>query len=186
MLAPGASAVKILCSLLLLTSVASCADDASPDSTGEDLPLGDLPADMGKADGDWGAALTCKDVPNLPPLVSPKITVSLNGLTLHLTDAVTGFDKVFPIGPGRIETDPTSGEFGESLSNHPIATSGRHDFAITPASIGAAALVPPKRLSHAMVSRLALTSVFETSATRNPMASCNSRALSVPSAPRAT
>ena len=135
MLAPGASAVKILCSLLLLTSVASCADDASPDSTGEDLPLGDLPADMGKADGDWGAALTCKDVPNLPPLVSPKITVSLNGLTLHLTDAVTGFDKVFPIGPGRIETDPTSGEFGESLSYHPIATSGRHDFAITPSSI---------------------------------------------------
>lgn len=129
--------MKLLCSLSLLAALASCTDDGAPDpdEVGGDLPLGDVSAEDMKADGDWGAALTCKPVPNLPPLVNPKITLSIDGLTLHLTDAATGYDKVFPVGPGKIETDPTSGEFRESLSYYPVARTGKNDFSITPSSI---------------------------------------------------
>ena len=128
--------MKYLWSLSLLAALTSCTDDAGPsDDVGGDLPLGDVSADDMKADGNWGAALTCKPVPNLPPLANPKITLSIDGLTLHLTDAASGYDKVFPVGPGKIETDPTSGEFRESLSHFPVASTGRSDFSITPASI---------------------------------------------------
>lgn len=124
----------------LLALVTACADDSTPptdpgDEPGGDLALGDVSADDMKADGDWGAALTCKPLPALPPLVSPKITLSIDGLTLHLTDATTGFDKVYPVGPGQIEKDPTSPEVGESLSYDPVASTGRSDFVITPSSI---------------------------------------------------
>ena len=102
---------------------------------GGDLPLGDVSADDSKADGDWGAALDCKPVPEVDRLVDPRITLSIDGLTLHLTDATTGYDRVFPVGAGKVETDPTSGEFGESLSYYPVSSTGRHDFAITPSSI---------------------------------------------------
>ena len=66
----------------------------------------------------WGAALTCKAVPD-PAAAgeSRSITVSLDGLTLHLVDAATGYDKVFPIGPGAIEHDADRrASYGESLS----------------------------------------------------------------------
>ena len=123
----------------VLSLLAACADDGQPvEDTEEpagDLPVGDLSADDMKADGEWGAALDCKPVPDLPPLANPKITLSIDGLTLRLTDATTGFDKVYPVGPGQIETDPESGEFGESLSYYPIAATGRQDFQITPSSI---------------------------------------------------
>jgi hypothetical protein len=67
--------------------------------------------------------------------VSPHITLSINGLTLRLTDPATGFDKVFPVGAGAIEQDETSGEYHESLSYYPVTATGRSDFTITPASI---------------------------------------------------
>ncbi|NVB83863.1 MAG: L,D-transpeptidase [Kofleriaceae bacterium] len=132
-----ARVVKYVRLLALSTLLASCASDPTPveeETPGGDLGLGDVSADDMKADGNWGAALTCKTVPNLPQLVNPKITLSIDGLTLHLTDD-NGFDKVFPVGPGQIETDPTSGEFGESHSYYPIASTGRHDFVITPSTI---------------------------------------------------
>jgi hypothetical protein len=47
---------------------------------------------------------------------------------------VTGYDKVFPIGPGRVDTTDTDPEFGESLTYRPIIDHGTGDFAITPAS----------------------------------------------------
>jgi hypothetical protein len=119
--------------LLLLVLLAACADSAVP-SDGTDLPLGDVEGDT-KADGNgWGSALTCKAIPDLPALVSPRITVSLNGLTLHLTDPATGYDKVFPIGPGKIDQDESDPEYGESLSYRPIIDRGTGDFAITPSS----------------------------------------------------
>src|SRR5580765_3361517 len=112
---------RLLFSLLLVA--ASCADQPSPldDVGGEgDLDIGDrLPDDM-KADGNWGAALTCKPVPNLPPLAHPKITVSLDGLTLHLVDVGGTYDKVFPIGPGKIDLTDTDPEYRESLSYRPV------------------------------------------------------------------
>jgi len=66
----------------------------------EELGIGEI--DDLKEDGSWGAALTCKALPDLPVLPNPEIVVSLDGLTLRLFDATTGFEKVFPIGPGAI------------------------------------------------------------------------------------
>lgn len=124
---------KLLAPLLLL-SLAACADGGSaPD--GADLPLGDQLPDDTKADGDWGAALQCKPIPDLPPLVSPKITVSIDGLTLHLTDAASGYDRVFPVGAGKIDLDPLSPTFRESLTYGAIVNAGRQDFQITPTTI---------------------------------------------------
>ncbi len=102
-------------------------------TAGLDLPLGSI-ADEVAYDGTWGSALTCKPVPSLPSLVKPKITLSVNGLTLHLVDAATGYDKVFPVGVGEIEEDETSPNFGESKSYQPLL-GGKQDFAITPSSI---------------------------------------------------
>src|SRR6185436_8911351 len=91
--------------VLLAACSGSPDGDLPPDGVGAaDLRLGDVSADDMKADGQWGAALTCKTIPNLPALPNPKITISLDGLTLHLTDASVGYDKVFPIGVGQIDT----------------------------------------------------------------------------------
>ena len=106
---------------------------ADPAGDGE-LPLGELSPEDAKADGLWGSALTCKPVPSLPPLKNPRITLSLHGLTLHLTDD-SGFDKVFPIGPGAIDTKEASLTYGESLSLYPLLATGKSDFAITPSTI---------------------------------------------------
>jgi hypothetical protein len=108
----------------------------TPTQPSEDLPLGDRPADD-KADGDWGHALECKPIPNLSQLVAPRITISLQGLTLHLVDAATGYDRVFPIGPGQIETDETDPSFGESKSYYPVIATGGHDFALNPSTANA-------------------------------------------------
>ena len=45
-----------------------------PDAQGE-LPLGDMTEEDLKADGNWGAATTCKAIPDLPQLRDPQITV---------------------------------------------------------------------------------------------------------------
>ncbi len=115
---------------LLVASLAviSCADRASPAPDSPDLPLGDVIDDKSDGEGDWGSALTCKDIPVLPALGNPHITVSLDGLTLHLTG--DGYDKVFPIGPGAIDPTTTDAEFGESLSYEPVIHYGKSDFSI--------------------------------------------------------
>src|SRR5260221_6261817 len=107
----------LLATLLLAACSAAAEDPAEPG--GADLPLGDQIDDL-QADGTWGGALTCKPIPVYPALSNPRITISLQGLTLHLVDDSVGYDKVFPIGPGAIDSDPTSTTFGESLSYWPI------------------------------------------------------------------
>jgi hypothetical protein len=127
------SALRVL--LVTVPGLVACADSAAPAAEeGGDLPLGDVSASDSKADGLWGAALDCKPVPTMPQLVNPKITLSINGLSLHLTDDA-GFDKVYPVGPGAIDADPISPSFRESLSYYPLIATGGSDFAITPASI---------------------------------------------------
>jgi hypothetical protein len=127
---------RIFAILVGIHAVAACAGDdpVDGDEPGGDLAVGDLTGDDSKADGNWGAALTCKTGPELPALSHPEITVSLNGLTLHLVDRTTGFDKVFPIGPGAIDASPTSITSGESLSYFPIVAYGTHDFVIRPST----------------------------------------------------
>jgi hypothetical protein len=119
----------------LVCAVWGCADEPPALDEGDELPIGDVSADDLKADGAWGAATTCKPVPELPRLVDPRITISLNGLTLHLVDPATGYDKVFPIGPGAIDGDETSLTYGESLSMYPLLAYDKQDFQITPSSI---------------------------------------------------
>ena len=80
------------------------ADDmANPDESEQvEVPLGDF--DGKKSDSStWGAATTCKPIPVVDSLVDPAITISLDGLTLHLVDLAGSYDRVFPIGPGVFE-----------------------------------------------------------------------------------
>jgi L,D-transpeptidase catalytic domain len=123
--------------VFLLLFAAGCADPEArlaldPDV---DLPLGDQLPDDEKADGTWGSALTCKTLPGLPALKAPRIVISVDGLTLHLTDAATGYDKVFAVGPGAINHNPGETSFGESLTMYPVLATGQREFAITPSSI---------------------------------------------------
>ena len=112
----------------------ACVTETPDSADSVDLPLGER-LDADKADGTWGAALTCKPIPSLPTLANPEITVSLNGLTLRLRDRTTGFDKVFPVGVGAVDAKSTSSTYGESLSYYPIQATGKNAFVITPASI---------------------------------------------------
>ncbi|MBT9555392.1 MAG: L,D-transpeptidase [Myxococcales bacterium] len=81
----------------------SVGDLALPDEADQvELPVGDF--DGEKSDSStWGAATTCKPIPVVEPLVDPAITISLDGLTLHLVDRAGTYDRVFPIGPGGFE-----------------------------------------------------------------------------------
>src|SRR5262249_34375108 len=119
---------------VLFVALASACAGSGRDTPGVDLPLGDRPLGDLKADDTCGAALTCKPVPDFPTLSAPRITISIDGLTLHLVDGETGYDKVFPVGVGKIDADSTSSTFGQSLSAGPIATVGEGSFRITPAS----------------------------------------------------
>ncbi len=100
----------------------------------DDLSAGDMSAEDMKADGVWGYATECKAIPDLPRLTSPKIVISLNGLTLRLSDATTGFDKVFPIGPGAINEKDGETTSGESLSMYPVLAYAKQDFEIKPST----------------------------------------------------
>lgn len=105
---------RLSLALLLVPSLLVACDDAADTEAPEgysDLGLG-LVDDL-KADGNWGAATTCKPIPALPPLNDPMIVISLDGLTLHLFDRQGTYDRVFPIGPGAIDK-------GKSLT--PVST----------------------------------------------------------------
>ncbi len=108
------SARALIIATLSTSLFSACADDTTPVDAPEgysDMGLG-LVEEM-KDDGQWGAATTCKPIPNLPPLNDPMIVISLDGLTLRLFDRQGSYDKTFPIGPGAIEN-------GKSLT--PVST----------------------------------------------------------------
>jgi len=130
---PSCFAALLLAGLVGLGG--GCGREPSSGYEGDDLSLGEVGPDDLKADGNWGAATTCKPVPDLPRLVKPRIIISLHGLTLRLVDEATGFEKVFPIGPGAINTNPSEATYGESLSFYPVIATGKQDFEITPSSI---------------------------------------------------
>jgi hypothetical protein len=115
---------------MLMMAVVACAGADDDLESPAELPLGELDADDAKADGGWGAALDCKPIPDRTPLVRPEITISIDGLTLRLDDPATGFQAVYPIGVGTIETDPDSMLLGESRSMYPVVAYDRDDFAI--------------------------------------------------------
>ena len=106
--------------LLITVLLGACAetlpgpsgDDTDPYAAGDELPLGEIEIEDGKADS-WGYATQCKAIPDLEPLNDPYVTISLDGLSLHLVDRAGTYDRVFPIGAGQIEE-------GESLT--PVST----------------------------------------------------------------
>lgn len=88
--------------------VMGCVDnvDAPEEVVEEQVPVDDLPVGdvlNPPADGNWGSATTCKEIPVVEPLANPKIVVSLDGLTLRLYDEGGTYDRVFPVGVGAIE-----------------------------------------------------------------------------------
>lgn len=128
-----------LCLSLGLCLVAACAPAGTEEavaaaSTEGDLPIGER-LDADKADGQWGAALTCKPVPNLPRLTNPELVVSLYGLSVRLIDRTTGFEKVFAAGVGAIESKATESTFGDSRTAFPLIATGKSDFVIPAAAI---------------------------------------------------
>ncbi len=118
---------------VLLLLLAGCGTPAADPV--EDLPLGDQLDDDFKADGEWGAALTCKPIPSFPALVDPRITVSIDGLTVHVVDPATGYDQVFPAGVGAIVTDDTKSAYRESHSYEAVLFTGKNDFTLKIADI---------------------------------------------------
>lgn len=118
--------MRLPASIFAVTSLilAACAS-----STGESS---DGPGDVIESAGTtgYGSALQCKTPhvdPSLAPLAHPQIVVSLNGLTLHVTDATTGFDRVYPIGPGALDAHGKSltptGQFHASSNTTVVSDS---------------------------------------------------------------
>lgn len=64
--------------------------------------LYDLPYDSFSHGGEEDFSEECKPIPELEPLESPEIIVSIDGRTVHLRDREGDYDKVFPVGLGRI------------------------------------------------------------------------------------
>ncbi len=119
----------IPCAFLAVTACAPADFEEPGDQMTEDLPLGDLDDGDMKADG-WGAATTCKEIPDLPLLADPAITISIDGLTLHLTDRAGDYDAVFPVGVGDINLTQGETTYNESRSMFPPLADGTSDFAI--------------------------------------------------------
>ena len=121
--------------LALVLAAVACGAPAPSASTVPDLPIGDQLPDDFKADGSWGAALTCKTIPSLPALVAPQITISIDGLTLHVVDPQSGFDKIFPVGVGVIEADQLASAYRESKTYYPIVATGGASFTLRLADV---------------------------------------------------
>lgn len=111
-------------------------EQGSPEEVfGEEIEIGDrLEDDMRADNGGWGDATRCKYTPAIEAmyeaLPNPQIVVSIEGLTVRLYDDTVGFDKVFPIGPGAIDTDGGTTN-GESLSMYPQLRYATNDFVIS-------------------------------------------------------
>lgn len=117
---------QILCGLILLSLgglLYGCGNQSSPVAeTTSTKKLADEPtipdvsppkksADKGDDFYHFGAedhSERCKPIPALESLNSPKIVISTEGLYLHLWDRAGEYDKVFPIGVGRVSNDGDS------------------------------------------------------------------------------
>jgi hypothetical protein len=111
----------------LLTLSVGCGPTVEQDGEEGDLPLGE-DVDI-KADG-WGSALKCKPIPTRPKLTAPRIVISVDGLTLHLTDQPSGVSKVYPVGVGAINHATGELTYDRSLTLYPPLATGKQDFTI--------------------------------------------------------
>jgi|GEM_PF-564452 hypothetical protein len=132
--------IVLLSSPLILALIVSCqplgGDQAvDPLAEGVDLPLGEIPDT--KADGTWGHALTCKDIPQRPALVDPLITISLDGLTIEVKDQASDFRKVYAVGVGAINDVAGQSTSDESLTMFPVRYTKQNNFTIKTSTIDA-------------------------------------------------
>ena len=129
--------IALLACPVLLTLAIGCqpmgGEFEDPLAEGVDLPLGEMPDT--KADGSWGHALTCKDIPQRPAMVDPLITISLNGLTIEVKDRASNFSKVYPVGVGSINDVGGQSTSDESLTMFPVHVTKGNDFTIKTATI---------------------------------------------------
>ncbi|MBI3072973.1 MAG: hypothetical protein HYY84_12735 [Deltaproteobacteria bacterium] len=88
-----------------------------------EVPIGEID-DQNSDDPTWGAATACKPIPALTALREPTLTISVRGLTLRLRDRASNFERVYPIGAGRI------GANNESASLVPVRLSGGDTFSV--------------------------------------------------------
>ena len=111
------------------TTLQPSAEFVTFDGDEPDLPLGTVEgADTSSTN--WGSALICKSIPEVSPLVSPRLILSIDGMSVHLIDEATGYDRVFPAGVGKIENEESDSSYQESLSYFPILALKRNDFAV--------------------------------------------------------
>jgi hypothetical protein len=88
-----AAGLSLACGTGAQTVEVGSSDDALNDNLGEVLPS-----------PTWGAATSCKAIPApIAQLKDPVVVVSLDGLTLHLWDRQGTFDKVYAVGPGKVQ-----------------------------------------------------------------------------------
>lgn len=90
-----------------LAALAGCAaddEDFSESGGTSDLEVGEVVGEATARDPrTWQNALRCKPIPTVEALRRPEITVSLDGLTLHLRDREGTYDRVFTVGLGTLE-----------------------------------------------------------------------------------
>lgn len=131
---PSPTLILLLISLLLISCTPPGAEVPQGGDPGypevEHLPLGEM--EEAKADVSWVHAKTCKTVPSLPQLQDPHVVISLNGLTLRLKDRASGFEKVFPIGIGKVNYNRGETTYQQSLSYYPILKKGTNNFTMNP------------------------------------------------------
>jgi hypothetical protein len=122
--------------LVLETALLGCEPSFERDgSEGEDLPLGD-DVDLSASEGvRYPYTMTCKTIPTRTPLTAPRITVSIAGLTLHLTDDATGFSKIYPVGVGAINHHVGEVTSDKSLSLYPVLSKGTQSFKIVTSQV---------------------------------------------------
>ena len=96
--------------------------DTANEQPGEELGLGDVEGASSAATS-YKYATSCKPIPTLTKLKSPTITVSLDGLTLHLKDTQGTYDKVFKVGVGAIEGGKSKTPVSSSASSGTFFTS---------------------------------------------------------------
>src|SRR5258706_13980217 len=95
------AAYPVVFSFAALLVACAPGDEPSGEIEGSELPaddlsIGDLSAGDLKADGVGGNATECKAVPDLPGLGHPRLVVSVQGLTPHLSEPGTAFHPVYP------------------------------------------------------------------------------------------
>jgi lipoprotein-anchoring transpeptidase ErfK/SrfK len=111
---------------MLLTAAAcslaiACSETTGPDDEfeidprlAEEVPIGEtnepgeLKEDGFSHNGEEDFSEECKPIPDVEPLEDPEIVVSVDGRSIRLFDNAGDYERVFPVGLGKVRADGTS------------------------------------------------------------------------------